>query len=121
MAPIILVIDDESFTREAIEDILSMIDVVVISVEDGEQGVACFNDKASDIAGVILDVNLEGLSAEETLRQIRALRPDIPVLLSSGFTEVIVRPRFVDQEPVTFLPKPYDMHQLIAEVEALLN
>jgi FixJ family two-component response regulator len=56
---------------------------------------------------VLLDLTLPGMSGDEVLKEIRAIRAEIPVILSSGFSEVEALRRFADQGLSGFLQKPY--------------
>lgn len=70
---------------------------------------------------VLLDATMPNLSGESTLREIRALRPDLPVLLSSGHDEQATLARFRTLAPDGFLAKPYGPKALLAKVQGLLH
>ncbi|MCA9979614.1 MAG: response regulator [Anaerolineales bacterium] len=117
----VLVIDDEVVVREAVEDILESIDIVVISAGDGREGIALFQAHRDKISGILLDMKMPGLSGPDTLRELRQLDPHIPVILSSGYSEDETKKAIADQGPAIFLPKPYNFEELIAKVEELLR
>lgn len=117
----VLVIDDEVVVREAVEDILESIDIVVISAGDGREGLALFQAHRDKISGILLDMKMPGLSGPDTLRELRQLDPHIPVILSSGYSEDETKKAIADQGPAIFLPKPYNFEELIAKIEELLR
>ena len=117
----VLVIDDEVVVREAVEDILESIDIVVISAGDGREGIALFQAHRDKISGILLDMKMPSLSGPDTLRELRQLDPHIPVILSSGYSEDETKKAIADQGPAIFLPKPYNFEELIAKVEELLR
>lgn len=113
----VLVIDDEETVREAIADILELEGIDVFLAENGAEGVALFQQEQSAVQLIILDVHMPGLSGAETLRQLRQINPNVPILLSSGYSEVETRHLFAE-EHVDFLQKPFTMNTLIQQVQA---
>ena len=61
------------------------------------------------------------LSGEETLRQIRRIRPEAPVLLMSGFSEQDAMQRVCAQGASDFLPKPFKPEELREKMQAILE
>lgn len=118
---IILVIDDEEAVREGVTDILELIDVAVLTAEDGLQGVEIMRSNREKIKLVLLDLSMPGLSGEETLALLWEVAPDIPVALSSGYSEEEVARRFDNKQFAGFIQKPYTVDTLIDKVTALLG
>ncbi len=112
----VLVIDDEIAVREAVADILDLEDLPVLAAPDGEAGVALYAQRKAEIALVILDLSMPGLSGQETLRRLKEINPDVKVLLSSGYTKEEVTGLFVDLGVTSFLQKPYNALRLIETV-----
>jgi two-component system response regulator (stage 0 sporulation protein F) len=84
MKKILLVDDEESIQivyREEFEDE----GFVVISALDGKEGLAKFKAEEPDI--VVLDIHMPGMNGIEVLRQMKLLKPKIPVILSSAYQE----------------------------------
>ena len=118
---ILLVIDDEEIVREAVEDILDSVGIEVLSAGSGTEGIAVFQEHQDKIGGILLDMKMPGLSGAETLRQLRAIDPQITVILSSGYSEEETRRSIADQMPTGFLPKPYNFDTLVSKVEEILK
>ena len=81
---ILLVDDDESIQllyREEFEDEGYTID----SAYNGVEALAQFNENPPNL--VILDINMPGMNGIEVLHQMKALRTDIPIILSSAYHE----------------------------------
>ncbi len=116
----ILVIDDEKPVREAIGDILALEGGQAIGAPDGETGIALYRERQAEIRLIILDLSMPGLSSEETLLELRKINPEVPVLLSSGYSEVEVVDRFADFGAVGFLQKPYKINRLLEVVRACM-
>jgi len=61
------------------------------------------------------------MSGEETLEQMKALRPNIPILLSSGFNEAQAVARFQGKGLAGFLQKPYRAASLVEKVRSAVT
>lgn len=122
MTPIgsVLVVENEPFTREAVEDILDSVGINVISVADGHEGVAAYLSQRGEIGLVILDMNLPGLDGAEILRMLRTINPFVKALVASGYDEQEVRRRLKNQQAVSFLRKPFDADTLISTVTKIM-
>jgi len=109
---LILLVDDEASLRETCSKLLDRLGYRVICATDGEQAIHLFNVKASELAGVILDLTMPGMDGVETLSKLRQIRSDIPVLVSSGHSEQDIRKQFEGLALIGFMPKPYSLNEL---------
>lgn len=117
-----LVIDDEEAVRNVVVGLLKRYGLQGRAVPDGHAGLAAFRERPQDWALVVLDYLMPGLSGEETLRAIRAIRPDTPVLLISGFAEGEILSRLdATAGPVVFLSKPFKPELLRDKLRQLLG
>ena len=112
----VLVIDDEEMVRNLAEWILKDHGYTILLARDGEQGLKLFRENADNIRCVVLDLTMPVMSGEETLRRLREIRTDIPVILSSGFSEMEVVSRFEGKGLAGFLQKPYRSTTLLEKV-----
>jgi CheY-like chemotaxis protein len=119
----ILLMDDEQLIRDMASRMLSRGGYEVVTACDGAEALslcvqAANGGRAFDAA--ILDVTVQGgMGGHETLRQLRAMQPDLPVVLSSGYAELGVSAS--DCQPTAVLPKPYQMHELLACARAVVS
>lgn len=118
--PIILVIDDDQIVREAIRDILDIIDVGVIDASNGEEGIALFRENIEQIDGVILDRRMPRMDGLETMKFLRQINASIPIIMSSGFAENKAKVSPDDISPDAYLYKPYEIQDLIDLVEGMV-
>ncbi len=79
---------------------------------DGHPSIALFRGQATRISGAILDLTMPHLDGVQTLAQLRPLRADVPVLISSGYSEQDVLLRFGRMKVNGFIPKPYTLSGL---------
>ncbi|HJU83649.1 MAG TPA: PAS domain S-box protein [Holophagaceae bacterium] len=117
---LVLVVDDDDMVRAVARQSLEMYGYEVIEAADGAQALDCVRDQGRHIRLVVLDATMPNLSGESTLRELHALLPELPVLLSSGYAEGETLERFPDLGTAHFLPKPYGPKDLLAKVRALI-
>ncbi|MGE0355017.1 MAG: response regulator, partial [Gemmatimonadales bacterium] len=114
----VLVVDDERAVLSVAERILTRAGFEVATAGSAREALArVAGDEA--YAVVLLDVSLPELTGEELLRQIRDLRPGIPVVLSSGHSESEIRRRFADLGVDAVVPKPFLPDELVAQLKTV--
>jgi two-component system, cell cycle sensor histidine kinase and response regulator CckA len=114
----ILFVDDEVILRETIP---LMLDSMGHRVETAASGLEALQrlQGGSDIDLVLLDHNMPELTGVETLISLRTRRPDLPVILSTGFVDEATEDVLASIPCVWLLKKPYgkrELQRLLAEV-----
>ena len=117
----VLVVDDEESLRSLMADALETEGATVLQAVDGEDGMEQFNDHCEEIDAIVLDLTMPKLSGEEVFRQIKATRPDVPIILCSGYTQEDVARQFAGVELDGFIEKPFTPSQLIGMLRAALS
>jgi CheY-like chemotaxis protein len=117
----ILVIDDESGVRDLMVRILDGAGFTVLTAGDGQAGVELFRARADTINCVLLDLTMPRLNGEQAFRAIRQIKPDVRVVLMSGYTEQDVTARFADKELAGFVQKPFTTNELLTKLQQVLN
>jgi PAS domain S-box-containing protein len=115
----ILVIDDEEIVRRTAKSVLEHYGYTVIVADNGRKGVELLT-KADAVALVILDMTMPAMSGEETLRQLRAVRRDLPVILSSGYNELEATRTLTAKGSAGFIQKPYSPSRLAEQIKIVL-
>ncbi len=116
----ILVVDDERVIREVTQAMLVRAGFTVLTCSDGEEAVVLFQERDAEIDAVVLDLMMPGLSGDEVLRSLRAIRPDLPVVVSSGYTAHALDGLVDAVGEVAFLQKPYTVLELVGTVQKAL-
>ncbi|MFH1843478.1 MAG: PocR ligand-binding domain-containing protein [bacterium] len=117
----VLVVDDESYIRTLSKRMLEKLGFSVLTATDGLDALAVFRDRPEDISCVILDLTMPNLGGVETFQKLRQSRPDIKVLLTSGYTEQEATMRFVDKGLSGFIQKPYQIDTLLGKLREILG
>ncbi|MBS0468658.1 MAG: response regulator [Proteobacteria bacterium] len=91
--------------------------MVLDCVADGLHADALLQVERYDV--VILDLGLPSLGGIEVLRRVRARGDDVPVLILTASGEVPDRVRGLNAGADDYLPKPFDLHELVARLRAL--
>jgi len=115
----VLVVDDEPMVLKVCSDLLRRMGFVVIEAMDGYEAVRAFRDRP-EIRFVIMDVTMPGMNGVEARRRLHEMRPGVPVLLSSGYSEAEVLKQMSSSGAGRFLHKPYTHKALEAELAELL-
>lgn len=115
----ILLADDDRAIREALTRALSLEGYDVVQVNDGAQALAAVENEQPDAA--ILDVMMPNVDGLTVCRVLRAERNRLPVLMLTARTETPDRVAGLDAGADDYLPKPFDLDELLARLRALLR
>jgi response regulator RpfG family c-di-GMP phosphodiesterase len=107
--PTVLVVDDELGPRESLRAILKSDYEVLVAVE-GEQAVRLVEQKPVDV--VLLDLRMPGLSGIRVMEQIKAIDPDIEVILVTGYASYETVLEALRLHAFDYIPKPFNVPHL---------
>ena len=117
----ILLVDDEAPVRNVATKMLECCGFSVLIASDGYEAVEQFREHSEEIACVLLDFAMPRMDGEETYRELRRLRRDVPIVLASGYSAFDVQNRFPDGGLAGFIEKPYDLQKLGATLREVLE
>jgi len=109
----ILVVDDEPGVRQFMRAALEFGGFTVLEAENGAEGVTTFAEHADAIDLVLLDLTMPVMNGEDALLEINALRPETPVVMTSGYNELGQSSRLTGRGAVDFIQKPYPVRDLL--------
>lgn len=115
----LLYAEDERALSEAVADILTYHKYIVDAVYDGND--AYDYAMSGDYDGIILDIMMPKRDGIEVLCALRKGGCKTPILLLTAKTQVDDRIRGLDAGADDYLPKPFDMGELLARVRAMLR
>jgi len=114
----VLVADDDPMVRELAVTTLRRAGFEVVEAACGDAAARALREHPGRLSLVVLDLVMPGLSGSEVLRELHALSPETPVVISSGFAPSAAQ----GLEGVSaFLPKPWTPSQLLETVRAALG
>ena len=106
----VLIIDDDPSVRLLTERLVKNFGFRPLLASDGEEGLRKFEEHAAAIRVVVLDLTMPSLDGVETCARLRKLRPDVPILFTSGYEK---RKGMDDDGGLTdFLQKPFTIKEL---------
>jgi CheY-like chemotaxis protein len=117
----VLLVDDDESVRAVARKMLERIGFKVIVAADGAKAVELFREHQAEIVCAIVDLTMPQLDGAETFRELRRLRPDVRVVLSSGYNEQDVTQRFVGKGLAGFIQKPYQLSTLVNVLRDVLD
>ena len=118
---VILVVDDDEPVRTATKMMLEKLGFTVLTAEDGRAALEVFRSRIDEIVVVLLDLTMPHLDGEETFRELRRMRPDVRVILCSGYNEQETTNRFAGKGLAGFIQKPYGLRPLGEKIRQVLE
>lgn len=117
----ILFIEDEEFLLEMMKLTLEENGYTVCTAVNGQQGVDLFYQHRNEISLVFTDFGLPSLDGYSVLEKIKEIRPDIKMLLSSGYLEPFQRTLLHELGVTEIVQKPYEASLILTKIRFLLD
>jgi len=115
----VLIIDDEAEIRESLQTLLEIEGYEVETAINAEDGLSRLGERPFDL--VLLDLALPGRSGLDILPEIRAVDPQISVIMITAYGTVEDAVRAMQFGATNFLQKPWDNEKLLADVRAAVG
>ncbi|MEE8508663.1 MAG: response regulator [Myxococcota bacterium] len=112
----ILVVDDDDAVLELAREFLERAGFDVLTASSGEAGVALLSAHKDEIAAVVLDLVMPGMGGGEAMVEMLRIRPELPVVVTSGYDKEKVAERLSTRDIADFLYKPYEPEDLVESV-----
>jgi PAS domain S-box-containing protein len=117
----VLVVDDEEAVRTMASRMLRAIGFEAVAAPNGAAALALIGERGDTVNAVLLDLTMPRMDGCETFRELRHLRPDLPVILCSGFDLLGSEDRFPGLDFSGFLHKPYRIAELTEALRKALG
>ena len=114
---LILVVDDSFSDRETLKAILEEKGYSVVTAGTGSEALARVRDKRFDI--IFLDVKLPDIDGVDFFEQVKAIDPDVAVIMMTGYSETELMQRVISQGAYTCIYKPFNVDRVISLVGEL--
>ena len=117
----ILIAEDNEQVRNLANLILTTAGYNIIEAVDGAEGVSLFRQLSPEIDLVIMDVVMPGMGGREAARLMKDHQPDARIVFTTGYAPDSVHTRFIDEETLPLISKPYGTRLLRQQVRMLLD
>jgi PAS domain S-box-containing protein len=117
----ILLAEDEESVRRLIRDVLKESGYKVIEAFDGEEAVSKFMENKDAIDLLLLDVVMRKMSGREAYEIIKKVKPEIKLLMTSGYSADFISKKGMLEEGLNFLAKPMSPANLLKKVREALD
>jgi two-component system, cell cycle sensor histidine kinase and response regulator CckA len=117
----LLVVDDEATIREAIVTTLQANGYHCYTAEDGQDALALFFERRSNISAVITDLHMGVMDGISLVRSLRKIAPETKIIVSSGHISDEKRATLEGLNVTALLEKPYTAEKLLRSVKELLK
>lgn len=117
----ILVVDDEVFLLDAVQEMLSWLGYKVTVCNNGNDAIEILKRDPSDIDLVILDIMMPGIDGRECFRRLKEIKDDIKALIATGYRMDEDRQQILNEGVIGILQKPFVSAQLAEAVQDALS
>lgn len=111
MAHKVLIVNDEESIRESLKHILS--DHYELILTDGGEQALDVLDHAKDVKVVLLDIKMRKVHGLDVLKEIKAKRPDVKVIMVTGYKSVETAPEASRLGAVGYIVKPFKAEEIL--------
>ena len=117
----ILIVDDEQMIIDISTNMLEKLDYNVTSYSDCEEALKYFTDHPDDFDLVITDYGMSGMNGKEFAKKLKEVRPDIPIMLFTGYGDLIAKENIEQWGMEDLLMKPFAFKEISEMVRRILN
>ncbi len=111
----VLIVDDDHLVRDTLRFIMEDAGYDVWAVAHGADALAVLESQSIDI--VLSDIFMPGMNGFDLLKQIRQRRPDVPVILVTGFGNIDMARQALKEGATDFITKPYNVNEIPILIE----
>jgi two-component system cell cycle sensor histidine kinase/response regulator CckA len=117
----ILLVDDEEMIISVGTEILKALGYNVLSTRSGKEAVALFRDKKEEVDLVLLDMIMPGMGGGETYDALKGIKPDVKILLSSGYSIDGEASEILKRGCDGFIQKPFNIKSLSQKLRKIID
>lgn len=108
---LVMIVDDEAGIRESLSGIFEDEGYDILTAKSGEEAIKLLKDHSPDL--ILLDIWLPEMDGIDTLKEIKALNSDIPVIIISGHGNIELAVKAVKMGAYDFLEKPLALEKVL--------
>jgi PAS domain S-box-containing protein len=107
----VLLVEDNEMIQLVNRRILEKLEFRVIEASDGSSAVELFRKQLDEIDIVVLDYMMPGMKGDRVFHALHSLKPDLPIIMLSGYSEPEVKARLLDAGLYAWGDKPISLHE----------
>ena len=116
----VLVIDDEEPLIDVLSQFLDDMGNTVVAFQDAEAAIALFEKKPHDFDVVITDMTMPVMTGDKVAKEMKAIRPDIPVIICTGYSSKAIDHTIYELGGDALLMKPVERDKLLETIQSVL-
>ena len=117
----VLLIDDDTLVQEFVTSVLAQHGMTAVTASSVERGVELLRERQRDIALVLVDIDMRGVSGAMVVRRLREITSEVAIVIISGYAEREALIMTGVERVMGFLPKPYTHGMLLGEVRKFIS
>jgi DNA-binding NtrC family response regulator len=117
----VLVVDDEERSVSIMKVVLERLGYNVTAMTSSLEALELFKEDPHRFDLLLTDLIMPQLDGEKLVSEIIEIRPDMPVIITSGFTDTIVNDNFKQISNKAFIPKPFQPQELAKTIRQVLD
>ncbi len=117
----ILLVEDEDDIRQLCMELLTECGYSVITAKNGREAVEIYREQGSGISLILLDLIMPEMDGNKCAAHIMNIDPKAKIIIASGFSPGESETRKIGRGPMKFVPKPYDVDELLQCVRYALD
>ena len=115
----ILLVDDDMVLLDIGEKMLKRLDYDVFTASGCNEAVSITKNHSERIFCAIIDLTMPDIDGIETFKRVKKIKPDIRVILSSGYLEDQIQEKISETKPDEFIQKPFQLKELLSKLQKI--
>jgi two-component system cell cycle sensor histidine kinase/response regulator CckA len=117
----VLLVEDESFLLEVTCEILESAGYRVLKTRNAAEAISAFRQFQTIVRLLLTDVVLPGQNGRDLANELRSIRPNLKIIFISGYPENVVTRHGIQEDGMSYLPKPFSLQSLTRKVRQVLE
>jgi len=117
----VLIVDDDHALLEVASSMVQRTGFRVLCASSGSEAVELFQKNLDLVMAALVDWRMPDMDGGEVACALHQMKPDIKILLSSGYSEEFVMQAVASGVPLNFIQKPYSFEQLKTKLREVLD
>jgi CheY-like chemotaxis protein len=115
----VLLVEDEALVATVAVETLNELGFEVVEAPTARAALHQFGADGAQFEFAVVDFGLPDCPGEQLIAELKAMRPNLPIIVASGYSEDVLRTRIKLVDCLVFLNKPYDLASLQRAIDTL--